>query len=107
MTHDEIALDLCRGWQKAEPRTLDEIAAFIAGVKAALAPGNGAVEAESSIDFHQLRGRSHDIIQEAITTYDEWMLDDDYEATPVLRKIIERMRERIAPTLPATQGDGE
>lgn len=74
---------------------------------AAQAPGNGAVEAESSIDFHQLRGRSHDIIQEAITTYDEWMLDDDYEATPVLRKIIERMRERIAPTLPATQGDGE
>jgi hypothetical protein len=64
---------------------------------AALSGNAGAVEAESSIDFHQLRGRSHDIIQEAITTYDEWMLDDDYEATPVLRKIIERMRERIGP----------
>lgn len=48
----------------------------------------------SSIDFQQRRGAAWDIIDEAILAYDEWMLDDDYDAVSVLRRIIEKMRER-------------
>ena len=50
----------------------------------------------SSIDFHQRRGAAWDIIAEAILAYDEWMLDDDYDARSKLHQIIERMRERQA-----------
>ncbi len=48
-----------------------------------------------SIDFQQQRGRHADIIQEALATYDDWMLDDDYDAMPVLHKIMKRMQERL------------
>lgn len=48
----------------------------------------------TSIDFQQRRGAAWDIIDEALAEYDGWMLDDDYEAMPVLRRIMERMRER-------------
>lgn len=40
--------------------------------------------------------RHHDIILEAINEYDQWMQDDDYDAQPVLDRIIKRMRERIS-----------
>jgi len=43
---------------------------------------------------HQ-RGRHADIILEALATYDEWMLDDDYDAFRILSQIIRRMRERL------------
>lgn len=39
--------------------------------------------------------RDRDIILEAINAYDDWMLDDDYDAGPVLTRIINRMRDRI------------
>lgn len=48
----------------------------------------------NSVDFLQRQGRDADIISEAISTYDEWMLDDDFEAMPVLERIISRMKER-------------
>ena len=48
------------------------------------------------VDYQQRRGRAWDIIDEAIADYDAWMLDDDYDATTVLRRIITRMKERRA-----------
>lgn len=39
--------------------------------------------------------RDRDIIIEAINSYDEWMLDEDYEPRLVLTRIIQRMRDRI------------
>lgn len=50
--------------------------------------------AVSSIDHQQQRGASWDIIDEAIETYDQWMLDDDYDSMAILRQVIEKMRER-------------
>lgn len=48
-------------------------------------------------DHQQRRGAALDIIDEAIQTYDEYMLDDDYEREGiVLDLIINRMRERRA-----------
>lgn len=41
------------------------------------------------------RGRYYDIIIEALIDYEGWMLDDDYDATPVLNRIMKRMRERL------------
>ena len=41
------------------------------------------------------RGRYYDIIIWALVEYDGWMLDDDYEAMPVLHRIMKRMRERL------------
>lgn len=40
VTHDQIALQLCERWQKSQRNrvTLDEIAAFMSGVKAVMAP---------------------------------------------------------------------
>lgn len=51
-------------------------------------------EPTSSIDFQQQRGAGWDIVDEAIATYDDWMLDDDYDFHVILRQIINRMRER-------------
>lgn len=48
-----------------------------------------------SIAHQQQRGRHADIIQEALATYDEWMLDDDYDAMTVLHKIMKQMRKRL------------
>lgn len=50
--------------------------------------------AQSSIEYQQQRGAAWDIIDEALVSYDDWMLDDDYEAVIILRKIIGRLRER-------------
>lgn len=58
------------------------------------------MEAKSSIDFHQQRGIALDIIDEALNAYDGWMLDDDYDATTTLHKIMKRMRERVAALNP-------
>lgn len=38
-------------------------------------------------------------IDQAVHTYDEWMLDDDYEPMNVLRQIIDRLRKHSDPTL--------
>lgn len=51
--------------------------------------------ATSSAEYHQMRGAAWDIIDEAIITYDRWMLDDDYDASK-LHEIMKRMKERRA-----------
>lgn len=51
---------------------------------------------DTSIEYHQRRGVAWDIVDEAILTYDQWMLDDDYDSMSLLHKIIERMKERRA-----------
>ena len=35
-----------------------------------------------------------DIIDQAIRTYDSWMLDDDFNSMKVLKEIMEQMRSR-------------
>lgn len=54
MTSDQIALELCERWRKAQraPTTLDEIAAFISGVKAALESGNSYAGARQTAIGH-------------------------------------------------------
>ena len=66
---------------------------IIATVRAA--PG-ATPAAISSIDFHQRKGRASDIISEALLAYDQWMLDDNYDATSALRDIMTRMKNRAA-----------
>ena len=51
-------------------------------------------EAETIIDLQQRKGVAWDIIDEAINSYDEWMMDDDYEAGEKLHQIVARLRER-------------
>jgi hypothetical protein len=48
-----------------------------------------------SPDPKERLSRDRDIILEAINAYDEYMLDDDFDAQPVLDRIIKRMRERL------------
>jgi hypothetical protein len=52
--------------------------------------------AQSSIDHQQRRGVAWDIIAEALESYREFMLDDDYDAQGALDRIIKRMQERSA-----------
>lgn len=56
----------------------------------------GEQGAMSSADLLQRRGIALDIIDEALNTFSEWMLDDDYEAGSCLQSIMNRMRERRA-----------
>jgi hypothetical protein len=51
---------------------------------------------QTAVEHLQFRGRHYDIIQEAIAAYDEYMLDDDYDAQGALDKIIKKMRERVS-----------
>ena len=51
-------------------------------------------DAQNAIDHQQRRGAAWDIIDEAIAAYDDWMADDDYDATSQLHEIIDRMRAR-------------
>lgn len=48
----------------------------------------------SSVDHKQREGVAWDIILEAINTYDNFMLDDDYDAQGCLDKIVKRLNER-------------
>lgn len=50
--------------------------------------------------------RDRDIILEAINEYDQWMLDDDYEFSVILHKIMKRMKDRatLAPAKEAKDG---
>lgn len=56
----------------------------------------------STIDLAQRRGRYADIIDEAVATYDSYMLNDDFDAQSCLDQIVARMRERMtaAPQAP-------
>jgi hypothetical protein len=49
---------------------------------------------KTSIDYQQQRGAGWDVVDEAIAAYDEWMLDDDYDAVGKLAEIMLRMRAR-------------
>jgi len=51
-------------------------------------------EERSSIEFQQRRGVAWDIIEEALETYRQFMLDDDYEPYTTLANIMKRMQER-------------
>lgn len=50
--------------------------------------------AQSSIEYQQQRGSAWDIIDQAINAYDQWMLDDDYDAKRILDEIIDNLRKR-------------
>lgn len=50
--------------------------------------------AQSSIDHQQQRGVAMDIVDQAIEEYDQWMLDDDYDAMTFLHSLMGRMRAR-------------
>jgi len=45
-------------------------------------------------DWQQRRGRDADIVDEAIASYNAWLLEDDYNAKDAIRKIMGRMVER-------------
>lgn len=46
------------------------------------------------IDWQQRRGVFADIVDEALSSYEAWMVEDDYDATNALHKIMDRMRQR-------------
>lgn len=56
--------------------------------------GSSQSSAGSASLLHQ-RGRHYDIIVEALSEFDSWMKDDDFNPMPVLVKIMARMRERL------------
>ena len=51
-------------------------------------------EPQSSAEYHQQRGAAWDIIDEAILSYRNFMMDDDYEPYQALEKIIGKLIER-------------
>lgn len=51
---------------------------------------------QTSIERHQRNGVAWDIIAEAVNSWDEWMLDDDYDAMGALNRIMSRMKKRAA-----------
>lgn len=53
-----------------------------------------AADPQSSADHHQRQGIALDIIDEALQSYTNFMLDDDFEPYATLRKIMERMQAR-------------
>lgn len=53
-----------------------------------------AKEPTSYIDYQQLRGAGWDVVDEAIQAYDDWLLDDDYDAVSKLAEIMVQMRAR-------------
>lgn len=89
------ATDMTRlAMRESAMNTHNEIAALLAAADAA-SPASGVTEEPAnSSDHQQRRGVAWDIIEEAINTFDEWMLDDDFDATSTLHKIIAKMRER-------------
>lgn len=56
----------------------------------------GSTAGVSSADQRQRDGVAWDIIQEALNTYDSFMLDDDYNGLGTLNQIMKRMRERVS-----------
>lgn len=90
------ALGMFDGAQAKSPH--DVFQSAIAEMKRRLA--NASAEArlrgQTSLAWQQDRGAAWDIIDQAISDYDGWMLDDDYDAMPKLHEIIKRMRERKA-----------
>lgn len=50
--------------------------------------------AANVVDFQQRRGVAWDIVDEALTAYDSFMLDDDYEPYEAMKKIFGKMKER-------------
>ena len=52
------------------------------------------VETANLADYQQRRGVALDIIDEALNSYREFMLDDDYNAQRSLDQIMTRMADR-------------
>lgn len=90
---DDMKIDISRDWCKRRAR-LEGDQEVGAGFETMPTP------------HQQHLGVAWDIIEQAINTYDSWMLDDDFDANTCLKKIIEQMRERRAlyhPHYPLTQ----
>jgi len=51
-------------------------------------------DAVNLVDYQQRRGVALDIIEEALTSYRAFMLDDDYDAQRALDEIMTRMSQR-------------
>jgi hypothetical protein len=90
MSENARLADALEGIQEIGGRFAPELIAEVVATLRAVAQ-----QPQSSVEMHQQRGRHFDIIQEAISTYDEWMLDDCYDATTKLNQIIEQMRKRL------------
>lgn len=60
---------------------------------------------DSYIEYQQRRGVAWDIIEQAINTYDSWVLDDDFDANRVLKEIVEQMRVRRSLYLPSAASE--
>lgn len=60
---------------------------------------------ESYAAWQQKRGRAADLIDWAVNEYDEWMLDDHYDARSILDGIIGRFREYRAESVPPPPSD--
>ena len=83
--------------------------ALAAERRAESAEGEGR-EPVSMIDQKQRQSVAWDIIDEALNSYREFMLDDDYNAQAALNRIMERMKQRCklyADTSAATPPGGE
>ncbi len=52
------------------------------------------LEAAGFVDHQQRRGAALDIIDEALNSYREFMLDDDYDAQAALDRIMSKMVDR-------------
>ena len=63
-------------------------------------------EAVSSTEYQQRRGAAWDIIDEALNSYREFMLDDDFDSQSALDKIMARIDERRSLYRPASPGKG-
>lgn len=63
-------------------------------------------EPTSSIDYQQQRGRAWDIIDDALSAYQGFMLDDDYDAQSTLDKIMEKMHARRLVAFQKASRDG-
>jgi len=100
---DPATVEACAKWHEHRAITAEHRVAafhrFSARELRGLGKGAGAMS-----DGIRERGRYYDIIIEALVDYDGWMLDDDYEATPVLNRIMKRMRERLEMSDPPHTG---
>lgn len=61
-------------------------------------------EPVSTSDYKQRQGVAWDIIDEALNSYHEFMLDDDYDYRAAFYKIMERMKRRRELYAPPPDG---
>lgn len=89
---DERIQEIIDGIDFSQMVTADDLFFLIARALLANAPQVPT----SSADYQQQRGAYADIVDEAISSYEQWLLEDDYDVHGFLKKMIERMRGRRA-----------